>query len=89
MIFARKCFLPWYDVHTSDQVVKIASTALPEGMLVCNLNSSQIKEYFAILLDQLELVHIEYIIIVSFVKTLSLHIVVQTVMMRRVLASSS
>ncbi len=72
-------------MHTSDQLVKIASTALPEGMLVCNLNSSQIKEYFAILLDQLEsLVHIEYII--NLVKTLSLYIVVQRT---RVLASSS
>jgi hypothetical protein len=43
--FERTCFLPWYEVNSSDQQRKILGDALPSGALVCNLESTDIKAF--------------------------------------------
>lgn len=61
----RECFLPWYEINSSEQLVRHVSGALTEGMLVCKMNASEIKDYLALLLEQLKYKQIAiYIIII-------------------------
>ena len=46
------CFLPWYKLPNSDQLMRMLSGALPNGALISSLTPGQVKELMMTLWEE-------------------------------------